>query len=308
MGITAGRKNGNSEILLKQSLRACQAAGAEVRMINLRDFNILDCTGCTACSEGMARGKRVPCVLKNKDDKDRIMEVMLNQEGVIFSVPTYDLTPASPYLTFAHRNLAYETAFLEHIGAIEHRDRVTGLISVGGSMWDWQSMALPVMQATTFTNSFFVADMLLARQCPSPAQCLLNDDLMHRAYVLGENVVTAINTPPEDRTWLGDAGEGWCPNCHSSVLTPGHAHWDGLRWPIECAVCGAGGTLEQDASGTWRFVIAPDGLLRDRFTNEGREHHLIEIGQTHGRFYVPENRAKVNEKLAAFKELSFKGL
>lgn len=49
MGITAGRKNGNSEILLKQALMACEEAGAEVTMINLRDFNIQDCTGCTAC-------------------------------------------------------------------------------------------------------------------------------------------------------------------------------------------------------------------------------------------------------------------
>lgn len=48
MGITAGRKNGNSEILLKQALMACEEAGAEVTMINLRDFHTQDCTGCTA--------------------------------------------------------------------------------------------------------------------------------------------------------------------------------------------------------------------------------------------------------------------
>ena len=30
MGITAGRKNSNSEILLKEALLACQEAGADV--------------------------------------------------------------------------------------------------------------------------------------------------------------------------------------------------------------------------------------------------------------------------------------
>jgi multimeric flavodoxin WrbA len=308
MGVAAGRKNGNSEILLKQALLACQDGGSDVTLINLRDFSILDCTGCTVCSEGMARGKHVPCSLLNKDDKDKIMQVMLNQDGVIFSVPTYDLTPASNYLTFAHRNLAYETAFLQHIGAIEYRDRVAGLIAVGGSMYDWQSMALPGLQATAFTNSFQVVDMLLARQCPSPAQCLLNDDLMNRAYRMGENIIKAINTPPKDRRWLGDEDEGWCPNCHSSALVQGHPHWDGVQWPIECAVCGAGGNLEKTPEGKWKFVIAPDGLIRDRTTNEGREHHLREIGQTHGKFYQPENRAIVNEKIKKYKDLSFKGL
>ena len=63
MGITAGRKNSNAEILLKEALMACEDAGAEVTMINLRDFNILDCTGCTACTQGMSQGKNVGCVL-----------------------------------------------------------------------------------------------------------------------------------------------------------------------------------------------------------------------------------------------------
>lgn len=309
MGVTAGRHNGNSDILLKQALLACQAAGTNVRMINLHDFNIADCTGCTACSEGMARGKRVPCTLKNKDEKDKIMEVLLEQDAVIFSAPTYDLFPSATYLRFAQRNLAYESAFLQAIGAIEKRDRVAGLISVGGSMDSWQSMALPVMQASTFTNSFYVCDMLLAKRVPSAAQCLLNDELMDRAYKMGENIMACLNTPVAERKWLGDEDEGWCPNCHSSALVQGHVQWDGVYWPIECQVCGAGGDLERDeATGKWKFVIATDGLIRDRTTDEGREHHLHEIGATHGLFYKPENRAIVNEKIVKFKQLQFPGL
>lgn len=305
MGITAGRHNGNSEILLKQALLACRDKGAEVRMINLHDYNILDCTGCTACSEGMARGKRVPCTLKSKDDKDRIMEAMLNQDAVIFSAPTYDLFPNALYLRFAQRNLAYETAFLQYIGAIEKRDRVAGLISAGGSMDSWQSMALPVMQASTFTNSFYVVDMLLAKRVPSAAQCLLSSEMMDRAYKMGLNIITALDTPAAERKWLGDEDEGWCPNCHSSALVQGHKQWDGVYWPIECQVCGAGGDLVKGEDGKWKFVIAEDGLIRDRTTDAGREHHLHEIGQTHGMFYVPENQAKIKANIVKFKELQF---
>ena len=121
--------------------RYCEEAGAEVTMVNLKDYHIESCTGCTSCTRGMAQGKNVGCVLDAKDDKKKIMEVMLAQDAVIFSAPTYDLMPNAEYLIFAQRSLSYETAFLETIGAIEHKDRVAGLICAGGSTRAWQSMA-----------------------------------------------------------------------------------------------------------------------------------------------------------------------
>ncbi len=45
MGITAGRKDSNSEILLKEALMYCEEAGAEVTMVNLKDYHIESCTG-----------------------------------------------------------------------------------------------------------------------------------------------------------------------------------------------------------------------------------------------------------------------
>ena len=100
MGVTAGRKNSNSEILLKEALLVCQEMGAEVRMINLKDYNIIDCNGCTSCTMGMSMGKYTGCSLDNADDKKKIMDVMLNQDAVIFSAPTYDLMPSSLFLKF----------------------------------------------------------------------------------------------------------------------------------------------------------------------------------------------------------------
>ena len=309
MGITAGRKNSNSEILLKEALMACEAAGAEVTMINLKDFHIEDCTGCTVCTKGMSEGKNAGCVLDKKDDKKRIMDVMLAQDAVIYSVPTYDLMPSATYLKFAHRSLSYETAFLETIGAIEHKDRIGGLISVGGSTRAWQSMALEAMQATMFTTDMKVVDMLLATRVPGNAQCLLDDELMARARKLGENIMTAINTPAEERKWLGEEDMGWCPNCHSNALVLGEKQWDGIHYPVECQVCGAGGTLQATEDGKWKFVIQEDGLYKDRTTVVGRARHLDEIGETQGRFFSnPANLALVQERLQKYKEKKFKGL
>ena len=309
MGVTAGRKNSNSEILLKEALIACEEAGAEVTMINLIDFNILDCTGCTACTIGMSQGKNVGCVLDDKDDKKKIMDAMLDQDAVIFSVPTYDLMPSANYLAFAQRSLSYETSFLEAIGAIEHRDRVAGLISVGGSTRAWQSMALEGLQATMFTTDFKVVDMLLATRVPGPAQCLLDDELIARAHKMGENIMEAVKTPAEDRKWLGDEDMRWCPNCHSNALVLREKQWDGIHYPVECQVCGAGGTLEQTDEGKWKFVIQEDGLFKDRTTVIGRARHLDEIGETQGGFFAnPENREIVAKKIVRYKEKQFKGL
>lgn len=309
MGVTAGRKNSNSEILLKEALIACEEAGAEVTMINLRDYDIIDCTGCTTCTKGMSQGKNVGCILDTKDDKKKIMDALLDQDAVIYSVPTYDLMPAATYLKFAQRSLSYETAFLETIGAIEHKDRVAGLIAVGGSTRAWQSMALEGLQATMFTTDMKVVDMLLATRVPGTAQCLLDEELMAKAKRMGENIMKAVNTPVEERKWLGDEDMGWCPNCHSNALVLGEVQWDGLYYPVECQVCGAGGNLEKTEDGKWKFVIREDGLLKDRTTVEGRAKHLEEIGETQGSFYAnPENREIVKAKMMRYTGKQFKGI
>lgn len=305
MGVSSGRKDSNSDILLKEALLACEEQGAEIIMINLRDYNILECTGCTACTHAMSEGKYFGCTLDKKDDKKAIMDVMLNQDAVIFAAPTYDLMPTATFLKFMHRNLSYESAFLESIGVIERRDRVGALIAVGGSTRSWQSMALECMQATCFTNDFKIVDMLLATRVPAPKQCLVHDDMIKRAHEVGNNIMKSLNTPVKERKWLGDENMGWCPNCHSNSLSLGEVQWDGLYFPIECQVCGAGGDLEKTEDGKFKFVIAENGLCRDRTTVEGRGEHIKEIIHTQGGFYTPENMGTVKEKFVKYKDINF---
>lgn len=307
LGITAGRANGNSEILLKEALLYCEEAGADVTMINLRNYHIMDCTGCTSCVTGMLQGKNVGCVLDEKDDKKKIMDVLLDSDAVIVSAPTYDLMAPSAFVRFAQRSLSYETSFLESIGAIKHKDRVSALIAVGGSTRSWQSMALESMQAAMFTIDLQVIDMYLATRIPAPGQCFIHDDMIARGRKVGENIITAINTPVKERKWLGEEDMGWCPNCHSNALILGEEQWDGTSFPVECQVCGAGGTLVKTDNNKWKFVIQEDGLSRDRTTVEGRVNHLLEIEATQGEFLKnPNNRDLVKQKIAKYKELKFK--
>ena len=170
-------------------------------------------------------------------------------------------------------------------------------------------MALEAMQATMFTTDMKVVDMILAARVPGRAQCLLDEGLMARARKMGENIMTAIHTPAEERTWLGDEDMGWCPNCHSNALVLGEPQWDGLHYPVECQVCGAGGNLEKAGDGKWKFIIREDGYLKDRTTVAGRARHLEEIGCTEGGFYGDSEKLKlVQERLQKYKDKQFKSV
>ena len=287
LGIVAGRHGGNSEILVKEALLACQEAGAECKMINLFDYHIEHCIGCEGCTVQMGEvemGKREKyngCVLKNKDDMDKIVNEMQTCNGVIMGVPSYDLTPSSLYLKFAQRFLAYELAFRIAIGEVkEDPHMVGGLIANGGSCLDWQTLTLDAMSATMFTQSIQVVDKMLATRNGLPGNVLLRPEQIARAHKMGENIIKAIQTPVAERGWLGEEDMGMCPNCHANLIYRGEQHWDGIQFPFECAVCGAGGDLVKDETGEVKFVLAENGLIRDRNKNESRAEHLNEIVKT----------------------------
>lgn len=310
MGIVAGRHNGNSEILVKEALLACQEAGAEVTLINLFDYNILPCTGCESCTMNMGQVQMGECdeyrgcVLKEKDDVDKLISAMQEQNGIIIGVPTYDLMPSSVYTRFAQRFLAYELSFLLKIGVVkEDPHTVAGLIAVGGSCHDWQGLTLETMAASMFTQSIQVVDQFLSTRNGRPGNVLLRPEQIKRAHQMGENIVKAINTPVEERGWLGDEDQGLCPNCHGGLITKGEPHWDGIQWPFECAVCGAGGDLVKGEDGKVKFVLAENGTCRDRNTNEGRELHLDEIVETRIDFF--KRMEEVQAAYPKYRELKF---
>ena len=283
-------------------------------MINLFDYNILPCTGCEGCTMQMgniAMGKQKEyhgCVLKDKDDVDQLVTELHTCNGVIIAVPTYDLAPSSMYMRFAQRFLAYELSFLKEIGVVkEDPHTVAGLIAVGGSMHDWQPLALEVIQASMFTMSITPVDRMMLQRVGRPANVLIDDnaDQLARAKEMGEHIWEAMETPVEDRKWLGDPDEGVCPNCHSSLVYPGDKHWDGVEFPYECAVCGCGGTMgtNPNTGRPWLVIDPENGHIRDRFIDKSRAEHLNEIVQTRINFF--QKQGEIKDTLAEYKAMKF---
>ena len=310
LGITAGRHGGNSEIMLKEALLECQNLGAEVTMVNLYDYEVKSCLGCSMCGgnetaeAALDPSKKHGCLWDGKDDMKKIMEVYLDADAVLISVPTYDLMPSALYLKFANRTITYEAGFLRMRG-IETKDRVAGLISVGGSTRSWQSMALEGLSATLFTQSIQVVDQYLCSGCTLKGQVIMREDHLARARKMAQNIVQAVNTPVDERKWLGDEDFGWCPVCHCNSLSKGEPHWDGVYWPVECQVCGAGGDIVKDADGKNRFVVAEDGMLKCRIFEKSRDKHFEEVMHFHGMTQIPENKEKIKEGMQKYAKITF---
>jgi multimeric flavodoxin WrbA len=290
---------GNSEILLKEAFMAAEEQGAEVEMVNLHDCKILPCTGYEACTLRVMKGKTPQCIHHGMDDMDDIMDHFLKADGIIVSIPTFIVQPQGIYKVFVDRWLPYEIMFLLENKLIEKEpERVAGLIAVGGSTQSWMSMALPALAMSMFVQSIKVVDQMMATQVARPGHVLLKSELLTQARQLGLNVVKAMNTPYDQVEYLGSE-KRWCPVCHTNLLMQGKPQWNGLTYDIECAVCGAGGSLVME-DGRPKFMLAENGLAHCRAFSDKRGNHMQEIKETHAKAF--KNRDVIKEKSAKYRD------
>ncbi len=294
MGISAGRPGGNSEILLKEALMAAEESfHAETLWLNLHDANIHPCTGCEACMmQVMVKHQPPKCVFSGKDDMDTIMAEMASADGVIVSIPSFCLGPQGLWKVFTDRWLPYEWALQKAAGLVDKApDRVAGLITTGGATLNWQTLSLAGLSVPMFMQSIKVVDMMMATQMARPGHVVLKPQFLEQAHKLGENVARACTLPIAEESYVGEM-QGWCPVCHNNLMLKGQPHWNGLSFPYECAMCGAGGDLKQGDDGEIHFVLAENGLEHCRLFTEGRENHMQELGLVHKTFFEHAEEAK----------------
>lgn len=121
------RKNGNTEILVRNSLEAAKTEGAEIEIILLSEKKIEPCTACGACSSR-------PCIIN--DDFMEVFEQMTEADGLIFASPSYyeSVTPQMKALidrSGTFNGMAYgRTKFDGKIAGAMSVARRTGLANV----------------------------------------------------------------------------------------------------------------------------------------------------------------------------------
>jgi len=79
--VCSPRKEGNTEILVREALAGAAEKGAETELLHLADLKISPCTACEACSE---TGE---CIIE--DDMKEIYPKLLSADGIIIGTPVY---------------------------------------------------------------------------------------------------------------------------------------------------------------------------------------------------------------------------
>ena len=277
LGISCGRKMGNSEILLKEALMAAEKMGVEVEMIRLLDMNIKPCLGCNGCIAGVLRGEKGDCIIKG-DDMPFYREKFLDCDGIIVSVPVFNKTAPGAFRLLGDRcGPAFDREnkrFAKNHGAdIDERwfkPRVAGWLAVGGGPMTHVDTTLPFMYQFGKSTQTKQVDRFVAIHCPSAGQVLMHPEYLERAAQLGRNVASQLGKPNEEVEWLGDS-DYLCDNCRGPVMVFGKGN------EVHCATCGRSGKLLVKEDGSPYVEWDPDVLAADDL--KFREEHILATGK-----------------------------
>lgn len=114
------RKGGNTEVIMKEALKAGAQEGAETELIHLVDLSLKPCDGCRTCFETKN------CAIK--DDVEKILEKMAEADGIIVGSPVYFHTINAQTKTFIDR-----VGYLQYARGREvFRNKIGGAIAVAG--------------------------------------------------------------------------------------------------------------------------------------------------------------------------------
>ncbi len=280
LGLTVGRKSGNTETLVKAALMGAEEAGATVEFVRLMELHIKPCTGCNACVEDLLQGGSGKCGIKN-DDLPFIDEKIMDCDGLVVGSAIYEKSPHG-YLKVLNDRMgpSHDVAFRAVAKKIHEarglgtgpderafKRRLATVIAVGGS--DWTTLALPMLQVFTLPFQMRVVDQILVEWTALPGLVVLNDQTLERARTSGRHIATSLAKPEEEARYIGEPG--MCPVCHSKVLEVNYK-----TSAVLCAVCGVKGKLTTEGE-TARFEVSAEEQRLSHVLLSGKFHHIDDL-------------------------------
>lgn len=283
LGLSCGRKMGNTEILVKEALMGAEEKDIEVELLRMLDLDIRPCKLCKNCL--MWQGGPEACVIK--DDAAFLYDTLMDCDGIVLGAPVYSLTPPG-YLKMIEDRVLGPNVDLAAMRArkkgrgnlftggklfIDDRSfkpRVGGLISDGGaSTPHWLSFGLALLYIFTFPPNIQVIDHLQVMKVPLAGMVVQLNKTLARARKLGRNVAAQMGRTIEKTKWVGDS-PGICPVCHCNLLTVTGNN------PVECPVCGISGML-RIKNGKISVNFSKEQQEHSRLTELGKSDHQLEI-------------------------------
>lgn len=288
LGLSFGKKNANTDILVKEALYGAKAAvpDAEIRFINTQRLNIGRCIGCGACSTALEKGKDNECIIK--DDFQMVENAIREADAIILGAPVYVLQPVGQFKDMVDRfSCRHDVSAINWVldkrrsGEMPGdpdafpqerlRRRTVSYISVGGAKTpNWVSMGTATLHLFGFPAMMKVVGNYNAYSMGTTGNPYLDEELINNMREMGKRTAEAYNMEDKDVEWFGPQGNGTCPVCHQNLLTV-----NGTT-TVECPICGIEGKISIDGD-KLNVTFSEEQQARARGTFAGLREHTTEI-------------------------------
>lgn len=284
----AGRKNGNSEIILNELLKPAVEAGYEVEKIDLMKYNLRPCTGCFACNNN-----ELECVIK--DDLKLIHKQIAEADAIATVSPCYGMGAPSLLKTVIDRSAIGNMTSI----AQNDKKKYGAAVSVGGGDLDWMSLQriFPSL-LLGFYNCNIIGHFNIEKTALK-GEILLTPSKLKEVRELGKLLVKSTEEDISFKSKTNNLEDRLvCPNCYSDVF-----HVDNSKGSIystqhyKCAVC----NIKIDHYGKIDKLLTSyhenqDKFGKSRFTVDETLSHFDHIGNkiVSGMEYVEEINSRLN--------------
>ena len=310
LGLSFGKKNANTDILVKEALYGAKAAipSAEIKFINTNRLNIDRCIGCGACSGALEKGKDNVCIVK--DDFQMVEEAVREADAIILGAPVYVLQPVGQFKNFVDRfSCRHDVSAINWVldkrrtgempgnaddFPIERlRRRTVSYISVGGAHTEnWVSMGTATLHLFGMPVMMKVVGNYNAYNMGHIGNPYLDETLISNMREMGKRTAEAFDMDDKDIEWFGPQGDGTCPVCHQNLLTV-----NGTT-TVECPVCGIEGHISIEGD-KLHVTFSEEQQARARGTFKGLREHTTEI-QSFGSICGPKimaNKEMIDQQM-----------
>jgi len=268
---TSIRPKGNGEALL--SLCKKYISGCEnyiIKNINLRDYDIKDCTGCMKCAINKD-------FCKTRDDLGKLLDEILSCDVLFIATPTYFLNVPAKIKAINGRLLYAHNMF-------DAKNRKPAGVLITSGRQGWEGFTVQSMSVMLLSLGFYVKDVLQT-YAQGPSEVLLSSNIEEKVKIFTEKVMDPQYKIPS----ISDR----CPYCFGKSFELKGDH------RVRCEICDLYGEIVSQEDGKTLILFSEDDINKCRWTEKRLLDHMQNWVENSGRTY----RAHVRDVMKLRKQL-----
>jgi len=292
LGLCSGRKNGNTEIMMKEAFHAIEEkCGAECKILRVQDTVINTCTGCETCMTNHLKGNLdFRCIHKNGSDHFYFIEQLMREaDAIVVSSPAYNLMPTGQLIKLLNKVHASG----DYRDVISKNPKIGAAFSIGGTDWTNFVSNFVRMIAMEITGTYnTLADCVHFDNMPSKGAVFIEDGVLQRMHQFGENIAEELLRKQRNETVRYHGTLGICPDCHGSFLEKRADGW-------YCPQCLTKASLSM-IDGELKVDFTDEARKLNRWSPAGQVAHFDAIRRGHER--AANGRDTIRESYCNFHE------